>query len=124
MFTSAVLDHTLNPRNVGAHEGATHYGQVGDPGGGPYVLMWLTIEEGVVVRASYQTYGCPAVVACASLLCQVAKGRTAAQLQELEERDVVGLLGGLPEGKEHCSALALSALRKGLVSELELDDER
>lgn len=68
------------PRNVGPHEGATHFGQVGDPGGGPYALIWFTVEGDTVTQASYQTYGCPAAVACASLGAQLAHGRTVSQL--------------------------------------------
>ena len=119
MFTSAVLDHPLNPRNVGAHEGATHYGQVGDPGGGPYVLFWLTVAGDTVAKASYETYGCPAAVACASLSAQIAPGRTISQLMQLEAADLERLLGGLPEGKGHCSMMAIQAIQRALVTPID-----
>ncbi|MCC7435295.1 MAG: iron-sulfur cluster assembly scaffold protein [Methanoregulaceae archaeon] len=119
MFTSAVLDHTLNPRNVGPHEGATHFGQVGDPGGGPYALIWFTVEGDTVTQASYQTYGCPAAVACASLGAQIAQGRTISQLSSLDAGDLERLLGGLPEGKGHCSMMAIQAIQRALVTPIE-----
>lgn len=111
MFTAAVLDHTLNPRNSGKIDCATHHGIAGAPGEGPYVELWFCVREGTVEAASYETFGCPAAVACASLVVQLAKGRTISWVLSVEEKDLTTLLGGLPEGKEHCPLLAVQAAR-------------
>jgi nitrogen fixation protein NifU and related proteins len=110
MFSPRVLDHTVNPRNAGPLEGATHRGSAGDPGGGPYMTLWFLVEGGAIRRASYETYGCPAAVACGSLCAQILPGRTVAQALSLTPRDIDALLGGLPEGKEHCPRLAARAI--------------
>jgi NifU-like protein involved in Fe-S cluster formation len=111
VFTAAVLDHTLNPRNVGPLQGATHEGGSGDPGGGPYVLLWFIVVGETIQEASYETYGCPAAVACASLSAQLLKGKTVSQALSITPRDLTLLLGGLPEGKEHCPVLAVKAIQ-------------
>ena len=74
MFSAVVMEHNVNPRNVGPLDGATHHGVAGTPGDGPYMEMWFDVEAGVVRRAAYRTYGCPAAVACGSVLAQLAAG--------------------------------------------------
>ena len=117
MFTAAVLDHTLNPRNAGELPNATHYGQFGIPGDGPYVQLWLNLSDGTILSASYATYGCPSAVACASLTCELLRGRNVDQAMLLEPKDLMLLLGGLPEGKEHCAKMAVDALRHAIRAE-------
>lgn len=112
MFTAAVLDHTLNPRNAGPLVGASHFGQAGDPGGGPYVQLWFQVNEERIIRGAYQTYGCPAAVACASLAAEVLVGRTVDQALSMDASDIALLLGGLPEGKGHCPALVVAAISR------------
>ena len=123
MFTPAVLDHVVNPRNVGPLEGATHAGVAGVPGDGPYVEMWLEVEDGHVRRAAYRTFGCPACIACASLTAQLATGRALETLTRLEPADLVTLLGGIPPAKSYCPTLAVEALHKALCRGLTQDGE-
>ncbi len=121
MFSAAVLDHTLNPRNAGPLSSATHFGQYGERGGGPYVELWLQISGGdtpKILSATYATYGCPSAVACASLTCELLKGRTLEQANLLEASDLMLVLGGLPEGREFCASMAVHALRRALISEV------
>jgi len=115
MFSAIVNDHVYNPRNVGPLETATHEGVAGVPGDGPYMVLQFEVGAGKIVRAAYQTYGCPGAIACGSMTAQVLTGRTIEQALRLEEKDLVLLLGGLPEGKEHCPQLAIQALRKALT---------
>ena len=112
MFSAAVLDHTLNPRNAGPLEDASHYGQSGDPGGGPYVQLWFIVDEDRIVQGAYQTYGCPAAIACASLAAEVLRGRSVEQALLLTSQDIALILGGLPEGKGHCPAMVVEAIAR------------
>jgi NifU-like protein involved in Fe-S cluster formation len=114
MYTPLVQDHFANPRNVGPLEGATHRGAAGSPGDGPYVILWLQVEEGTIRRAAYQTYPCPAAIACGSITAEVLAGRTVEQARQLEASDVIALLRGLPEGKEDRASLAVEALRRAI----------
>lgn len=112
MFSAAVLDHTLNPRNAGPLENANHFGQAGDPGGGPYALLWFEVDDRKIIRASYETYGCPAAVACASFAAEFLKGKSIEQALALDAQSIMSLLGGLPEGKGYCAVLVVHAIRR------------
>lgn len=111
MFSASVLDYTLNPRNAGRLEDATHHGVAGEPGEGPYDELWFKTEAGVILAASYETFGCSAAVACASLVAQLSTGRQVSWILSVDEKDLATLLGGLPEGRVFCSLLAIQAAR-------------
>jgi len=113
-FSPIAIEHIANPRNAGALEGATHQGVAGDPGGGPYVILWLRVEGDVIKEATYETYGCPAAVATSSIIAQLLRGRTVAQALSITPNDLLLILGGLPPGKEGCPQMAVAALRHAL----------
>lgn len=98
--------------------GATHEGTAGSPGDGPYMILQFDVaESGEVNGAAWQTYGCPSAVASGSMICELATGRSVEVILKLEAADLMRLLGGLPEGKERCADLAITALRKALGEE-------
>ena len=113
-FSQVALEHIASPRNAGPLEGATHKGVAGDPGGGPYVILWMIVEGDVIREATYEMYGCPAAEATSSIAAYVLSGRTVAQALEIEARDLILILGGLPEGKDHCPDLAVAGIRTAL----------
>lgn len=115
MFSAVVMDHVLNPRNAGPMPEATHVGVAGCPGDGPYVILHLLVEGGVVQKASYETYGCPAAIACSSLLCELLLGRRPCIVERLTDGDLESLLKGLPDGKRGIASLALCAARDAVL---------
>ncbi len=97
--------------HAGDVEGATHEGQAGDQGMGPWLTLRFRVEEDIVTRAGYTTYGCPVIMACGEAVCALSEGRPLAALQALVTAETVGMtVGGVPEGKEHCPELAAQAL--------------
>ena len=128
MFSATVLEHFHNPRNVGPLEGATHEGIAGIPGDGPHMRLWLIVEGDRIKQAAYETYGCPAATASGSMLAAVVAGRTTEQALLITPEDLMKLLGGLPDGKQHCAELPIAALRSALGNRIvnggELDLQR
>jgi nitrogen fixation NifU-like protein len=114
MFSAAVMDHVNRRRNCGPLAGATHHGVAGCPGDGPYAEIWLRVEGAKIESAAYATYGCASAIACGSMTAEIVTGRTIEQARRLNARDIVLLLGGIPEGKEHCASLAAEALQRAL----------
>jgi NifU-like protein involved in Fe-S cluster formation len=78
--------------------------------------LWLRVEDEVVITARYKTYGCPAAIACAEATSAWSEGRALTDLSSVSVGQVTEWVGGVPEGKEHCPALAALAL--GSVSVL------
>ncbi len=116
MYTAKVMDHFANPRNVGIIEDANVVVQVGDPGCGDGLLIFLKIEDDCISDMKYKIYGCGAAIATSSIASEMAIGKTLDQvLVEVTEEKIAEALDGLPDEKMHCSNLAASALRAAIA---------
>jgi nitrogen fixation NifU-like protein len=110
-YPPEALDHFLHPRNAGELERPDGVGEAGDPSCGDAVRITIRIEDNCIEDIRSLTYGCPGAIAVASALTELARGKTLDEAVEITDLDVDGLLGGLPEQKLHCSAMAIDALR-------------
>lgn len=106
--------HVQSPRNMGVLAGATHFGVSGTKGEGPYCYIWMIIEGGSIKDASFECNGCPSMIAASSQITELIVGRTVSQAKLIEPRDLLIVLGGLPEGKEACANRAVDALAAAL----------
>lgn len=110
-----VVDHFTNPRNVGSIEDASCVGNAGDPADGDTIRLYLKIEEERIVDAKVKVFGCPTAIAAASVLTELIIGKSIDQALALRNDDVSEALGGLPEGKLHCSVLAEAVLEDAIA---------
>jgi len=125
MYTAKVMDHFENPRNIGIIEDANVVVQVGDPGCGDGLLIFLKIEEDTIVDMKYKIYGCGAAIATSSVASEMAKGLTLDQvLEQVTEQSIADALDGLPDEKMHCSNLAASALRAAICQYREIQKKK
>jgi len=111
MYSERLMELFHSRAHGGDLPDATHFGQAGTPGGGPYIQIWLRVEDGVVDAARWRTYGCPAAIACAEACCRWAEGKALDRLGFVEPPRVADWVGGVPVGKDHCPELAANALR-------------
>lgn len=119
LYNEKVMDHFMNPRNVGEIKNADGEGQVGNPTCGDIMKIFLDIElddEGkeYIKDVKFQTFGCGAAVATSSMVTEMVKGKRLEEAENLTNAAVAEALGGLPPIKMHCSNLAASALQKAI----------
>jgi nitrogen fixation protein NifU and related proteins len=114
MYSEKVIDHFMNPRNVGEIENADGIGQVGNPKCGDIMRMYLKIENDVIVDAKFKTFGCGAAVATSSMSTELIVGKTVEEALEITNNVVAEALDGLPSQKMHCSNLAEEAVREAI----------
>lgn len=113
-YSEKVMDHFMNPRNVGEIEDASGVGTVGNAKCGDIMKVYLKIENDVVVDAKFKTFGCGAAVATSSMATELIKGRTIQEALQITNKAVMEALDGLPPVKVHCSCLAEEALHAAL----------
>lgn len=109
-----VMEHFMNPRNVGEIDGADGVGEVGNPACGDMMRLFLKVENNVVVDAKFRTFGCGAAIASSSMLTEMIKGKTLDEVRAISNQHVADALGGLPAVKMHCSVMAEEAVRSAL----------
>jgi len=109
-YSEKVMDHFLNPRNVGEIPDASGIGTVGNVICGDIMKMFLKIENNIIVDAKFKTFGCAAAIATSSMVTELVKGKTVKEALDISNKVVVETLGGLPPQKIHCSVLAEQAL--------------
>lgn len=115
MYTEKVLDHFLNPRNVGEIPNADGVGTIGDPSCGDYLRVYIKVKDGRLVDVKFKLFGCPAAIGTSSITTELAMGKTLKEAWGITEDDVIKALGGLPDEKIHCSVLGPAALRLAIL---------
>ena len=110
-YSEKVMDHFMNPRNVGVIEDADAIGEVGNPRCGDIMRMYLKIKNNVIEDIKFQTFGCGAAVATSSMVTELVKGKTLEEALKVTKMDVADALDGLPPIKMHCSNLAEEAIK-------------
>ena len=113
-YGEKVLDHFMNPRNVGTIEDPDGVGKVGNPVCGDVMQLFVRIENDHIVDAKFKTFGCGAAIATSSMVTEMVKGKPISEALKISNRAVAEALGGLPPQKMHCSNLAADALRAAI----------
>ncbi|MCL6557639.1 MAG: Fe-S cluster assembly scaffold protein NifU [Firmicutes bacterium] len=114
MYNAKVLEHFLNPRNVGVIEGADGVGEVGNPACGDMMTFYIKVKDDRIEDIKFQTFGCGAAIAVSSMVSEMAKGKLVKQALKITNKDVAEALEGLPKQKLHCSNLGADALHKAI----------
>ena len=114
-YSEKVLDHFRNPRNVGTLEGKdVSVGRVGNPVCGDLMEMYIKVKDNRIQDIKLKTFGCGSAIATASMITEMAKGKTLEEALKISRQDVADELDGLPPVKMHCSNLAADALRDAI----------
>ena len=114
MYTEQVMDHFMNPRNVGEIENASGTGTVGNAKCGDIMKIDIRVEHGVIVDVKFKTFGCGAAIATSSKATEMIMGKTIDEALHITNKMVADALGGLPAVKMHCSMLAEEALHAAI----------
>ena len=113
-YTDTVMEHFMNPRNVGVIKDADGVGKVGNPVCGDMMTFTITVENDIITDVKFQTFGCGAAIAVSSMVSEMAKGKTLDEAMTITNEDVAEELGGLPDNKHHCSNLGADALHEAI----------
>jgi nitrogen fixation protein NifU and related proteins len=123
LYNQTVMDHFMNPRNMGDLKDADGVGEVGAAACGDIMKISLKIKDGKIEDARFKTFGCGSAIASSSMATELIKGRTIGEAMTFSNQEVVDALGGLPPVKIHCSVLAEEALKAALEDYLKKHPE-
>ena len=114
MYTEQVMDHFMNPRNVGEIEDASGVRTVGNAKCGDIMKIFIKVKDNVITDVKFKTFGCGAAIATSSKATEMVKGKTIEEALQITNKQVADSLGGLPPVKIHCSLLAEEALHAAI----------
>jgi nitrogen fixation NifU-like protein len=115
LYNDTVMEHFMNPHNVGEIENPDGRGVYGSPVCGDMMLVTIDVDENdVITDAKFKTYGCGSAIASSSMATDMIKGMTIDEALEVSNKKIVEELGGLPAIKIHCSVLAEHAIKNAI----------
>jgi nitrogen fixation NifU-like protein len=114
-YSEKVMEHFMNPRNVGEIADADGVGSVGNPVCGDMMTFHIKVRDGRLADVKFKTFGCGAAIAVSSIVSEMAKGKTLDEAKRITNRMVADELQGLPGNKMHCSNLGADALHTAIA---------
>ena len=114
IYSEKVMEHFMNPRNVGEIENPDGIGEVGNPVCGDMMAFYIKVTDNRLSDVKFKTFGCGAAIAVSSIVSEMAMDKTLEEVRKITPELVARELGGLPKQKYHCSNLGAQALNKAL----------
>ena len=114
IYSEKVMEHFMNPRNVGEIENPDGVGEVGNPVCGDMMTFYIKVKDERIEDVKFKTFGCGAAIAVSSMVSEMAKGKTLDEVLKITPKMVADELSGLPKNKFHCSNLGAQALHKAI----------
>jgi len=114
VYSEKVMEHFMNPRNVGEIENPDGIGEEGNPVCGDMMTFYIKVKDNRLEDVKFKTFGCGAAIAVSSMVSEMAKGKTLEEAMKITPQSVATELEGLPKNKFHCSNLGAQALHKAI----------
>lgn len=115
LYNDKVMEHFMNPHNVGIIENADGIGTYGSPVCGDMMQISIKVDkDDRITDAKFKTFGCGSAIASSSMATDMIIGMSVDKALELSNKKIVEELGGLPPVKLHCSVLAEHAIKAAI----------
>lgn len=114
LYNDKVMDHFMNPRNVGDFENPDGTGTYGSPVCGDMMQVQIKVEDDIIKDAKFKTFGCGSAIASSSVATEMIIGKSIDEALEITNKTIIDELGGLPPVKVHCSVLADHAIKSAI----------
>lgn len=125
-YSEKLLDHFRHPRNAGRLDEPDGVGTAGDTSCGDVLVVTIKVDRRTETIAAirFQCQGCPAAIATASAMTELALGMHMDDASELTDTAIAEAVGGLPAQKQHCSNLGADALYNAIMDYVRREIER
>ncbi len=122
IYSETVIDHAMNPRNLGTMENFDGFAKITGPCGDT-MEVWLKVKSNTITDIYFMTDGCGTSIASGSMATELAKGKSIGGVLQMSQQDVLEALGSLPEDSQHCALLAANTLKAAIRDHLAMQKE-
>ncbi|MCC7107176.1 MAG: SUF system NifU family Fe-S cluster assembly protein [Chloroflexi bacterium] len=111
-----LLDYYQNPRNRGKLDSADTVVSGGNPGCGDVVTMYIEVDDDIVRQVSFEGQGCTISQAGASMMAELAEGKTVPELCDMGADEIIDLMGReVVMSRLRCATIGLGTIQAGLT---------
>ncbi len=115
IYRENILDHYKHPRNFGSLKNSTTHITDSLISCGDELEMDIVVENNKLTDICFNGKGCAISMAAASMLTEVSKGKSIADLKRFTPANMVSLLGiPLTPTRLKCALLSLQVLHKAI----------
>lgn len=82
-----------------------------NPACGDILELAIKMDAGRIAAIGFRAKGCVPAMACASVMTELAKGKSAQEGSVISKGDIVRAVGALPAASGHAAQLAIDGLR-------------
>ena len=122
IYSEKVIDHAMNPRNLGAMQDFDGFARITGPCGDT-MEVWLKVNNNTIIDINFMTDGCGTSIASGSMITELARRKNIGTAIKISQQDVLNALGGLPEESQHCALLAANTLKAAVRDYLAMQKE-
>ncbi|MBT3363866.1 MAG: iron-sulfur cluster assembly scaffold protein [Chloroflexi bacterium] len=121
-YTDTVIDYAINTRNFGRLADWDGIGTASSSCG-ETIQMWIKVAGGKISKASFETDGCAATLACGSMAAEMITGKDVAGALKITQKAILDALGGLPDHNQELALVAAKAVKNAIRDFLALKRE-
>ena len=99
MYSNKIMEEFLNPKNYGVIRGASAVGKVSSDEGGEIIKIYISVENGRISEAQFQTFGGVVAIALTSFATAYLTSKTLSEAERITPSDILRLSGPVPENK-------------------------
>ena len=114
VYSEKVMQHFMNPHNVGEIADADGFAHIGDPSCGDWMKLWIKVDSGRIADIKFLSSGCAGAVATSSMTTVLARGKTIEEAKRITDADVILALEGIPSRDGSCILSGISALLEAI----------
>ena len=122
IYSETVIDHAMNPRNLGDMQDFDGFARVTGPCHDT-MEVWLKVKTNTIIDISFMTDGCGPSIASGSMITELAKGKSISVAVRISQHDILEALQGLPKESQHCALLAANTLKMAIRDHLAMEKE-
>ena len=121
-YSEEVIDHAMNPRNLGTMQDTDGYAKITGPCGDT-MECWLKANNHMITDINFMSDGCATSIASGSVMTELAKGKSIGEAKKITQKDIITALGGLPEESEHCALLSSNIIKTAIRDYMAMQKE-